>query len=558
MKHIKLKLIETVFLVSVVAVAGYGIFVWKQPVSVDPPYTVVEQGVVAQGRAYTADDPERPSETPSSHEASVNVEKQEMPQVPVSQDHFGAYDEVITSDGFIVSGGIKYPQRKYTVSALPSDPSAGQWWVSSTGLPEAWNYNTGSGTKIAVLDTGFGLAHQELTGKWLDNAGEIGPTIQEAAAPKNCTARGKVLDKSCNGIDDDNNGFIDDSRGWDFDSNDESVAAGEVNPVGDGVSHGTSVAGVAAGSANNGVGIAGVSWGAKVLPLQVLDDNGDGYTLSIARAIRYATDRDVDVINLSLGSDDEDPYVRLAIQYALERGVIVVAAAGNDGCNCISYPARYPEVVAVGAYQSNGSPASFSSYGSTLDIMAPGAQITAPRWSSVNTTTGYASNIAGTSFAAPYISGLLANGRSNQPEASWGQLVNLLTQTADHRGVTEYSAATGFGFVKADSFIRRTALPYSLNQPVQYKLSTSFSDALSMSSVNVCQESEFASTPFYELRLGSSVSYSASELAAYLNQKYGGISTKRSYVCSGLPSDGAVNLRLINSPAEFSNYNVRK
>ena len=95
----------------------------------------------------------------------------------------------------------------------------------------------------------------------------------------------------------------------------------------------------------------------------------------------------------------------MQIDFALDNNVIVVAAAGNQNCDCMSYPARYPEVIAVGAQSQAGGRASFSSYGSNLDILAPGDHITSTAFSALNSTSAYKSNLAGTSFAAPFVSG---------------------------------------------------------------------------------------------------------------------------------------------------------
>src|SRR5690606_25156978 len=108
-----------------------------------------------------------------------------------------------------------------------------------------------------------------------------------------------------------------------------------------------------------------------------------------------------DVISLSLGSELSDEYLQEAILDAISVGSIVVAASGNDGCDCVSYPANYEEVVAVGASNSSNNPYSFSNYGSNLDVLAPGAGFYTARWTAGNQTSGYASDIAGTSLATP-------------------------------------------------------------------------------------------------------------------------------------------------------------
>ena len=491
---------------------------------------------------------QRSSVTPDSLDRVANSQAYSSNSYP---------ERMVSSDVFTV-GNQRYPLRKYKALLAPNDPSASQWWVTQTGLPSSWDHGTGANTKIAIIDTGFALEHEEFAGRWLDNSGETGPVGTEMATGVNCSSRGLPLDKACNGIDDDGNGFIDDFRGWDFSSDDPSAQAGEVNVTGSGVSHASAVTGVAAANGNNNLGIAGVSWGTKILPLQALSDNGTGDTLGIARAVRYAADRGVDIINLSLGSDEEDTYLRQAIQYALERNVIVIAAAGNDGCDCMVYPARYPEVVAVGASNSNGTTASFSSYGSSLDIIAPGSGIKAPSWSQAAPNNSYTQGLAGTSFASPYISGLLANARAKQPNASWGQLVNSLLQTADHRTQTPAaprSNTIGFGYVKADSFMARTSAPYTL--PLRYSFTLNNGDTLSAPTAHECEAGGFPAAPFYEIRQGSLAYYSVSELTVLLQKRNGATVTQKGYVCTGLPTDQITHLRLIDPAREFSNWDKK-
>lgn len=506
------------------------------------------------------------------------------------------YSERILSESEFIVGNIRYPLRKYKALATPNDPSYSQWSVAQTNLTGAWDYSSGSGKIIAIVDSGISFNHEEFAGRWLESSGESGTATSEAPSDLNCTDRSLAvskscnniddnqdgindnetgvtsvenpsrlnctgrqlpLDKSCNLVDDDGNGFIDDFRGWDFDSGDMVPQAGEINPNGSGASHATSVAGVAAASGNNGVGIAGVSWGAKILPLQALSDGGTGDTLSVARAIRYAADKGADVINLSLGSDEEDSYLRSAIRYALDRGSIVVAASGNDGCDCVSYPARYPETVAVGASKSDGTTASFSSFGASLDIIAPGNGVRAPVWSSSNGATGYSSNLAGTSFATPFISGLLANAKASQPNASWGQIIGAITQTADHKGMVATSPRSntlGFGFVNAGGFMARLGSPY--NQLVRYSFSTPALDNLD-ATAHQCEAGEYPGAPFFEISKDGMTNYSASNLGAERQKEAGATVTQRGFTCTGLPNDTAGYLRVIDPRREFLNLNPK-
>jgi hypothetical protein len=267
-------------------------------------------------------------------------------------------------DGQAVLNGKKYGLRTYKALMMPNDPSANQSWVSSANINAAWDVPRGSApTLLAIVDTGFALNHQEFQNRWYSNPGEQGPATAEAPSMLNCTDRGlplnqscnlidddgdgivdneagatsllnpsrlnctaqhRPLTKDCNNLDDDNNGFIDDWRGWDFNHNDNSVQDAEASPTQTGVPHGTYVAGVAAATGNNGVGIAGVDWGTTILPIQALGEDGTGYNVDVANAILYAASKHADVISLSLGSSAPDPLVRQAVQQAIAAGSVVV------------------------------------------------------------------------------------------------------------------------------------------------------------------------------------------------------------------------------------------
>lgn len=484
----------------------------------------------------------------------TNAGNDTQPQSQTIQSAPARHSEIIINDRQFTADGQTYPLLAYSTLASANDPSANQWWVAQSNLASAWDAGTGSGATIAVIDTGFALQHEEFSDRWLTNSGEKGATTIEAGSIT-CTSRGLVLDKSCNGVDDDKNGYIDDYMGWDFANNDASVQAGEESPGSSNAFHGTAVTGIAAATANNQKGIAGVSWGAKILPLQAMDDQGDGDTLSIARAIRYAADRNIDVVNLSLGGPTADQYLRQAIQYALDRDTIVVAAAGNDGCDCMVYPANYPEVVSVGAYSQAFERASFSSYGTNLDILAPGSGMISPSWSTSNSTSHYASQLAGTSFAAPVISGLLANARAANPTMTWGQLVTILMQTADHRSVPPHqprSNQTGFGFSRAGEYSNR--LSNGVYATGRYYLHIPITDLYGSASVHDCQTSDYPGVQLYVITENSVPSYSVSELAVAKARARGATITARSFVCMGTSKDTAGFNRLLEPLHEFSNY----
>jgi serine protease len=200
--------------------------------------------------------------------------------------------------------------------------------------------------------------------------------------------------------------------------------------------HGTHVAGTIAQTTNNGIGTAGIAYNAKIMPLRVLDSNGEGDSAAIARAIRYAARYRVDVINLSLefpaevrASEIQD--VLSALRYARRRGVLVVAAAGNQADIAVAYPARAQSVIAVGATTVTGCQADYSNSGEDLDLMAPGGGADAPNsdsaWDVAHCTPdstgrpiiqqtftrglrrfGLPRSYEGTSMAAPHVSAIAA------------------------------------------------------------------------------------------------------------------------------------------------------
>jgi serine protease len=200
--------------------------------------------------------------------------------------------------------------------------------------------------------------------------------------------------------------------------------------------HGTHVAGTIAQTTNNGIGTAGIAYNAKIMPLRVLDSNGEGDSAAIARAIRYAARYRADVINLSLEFPAEVraaeiPDVLAAIRYAHRRGSVVVAASGNQADIAVAYPARAQSVIAVGATTITGCQADYSNSGEDLDLMAPGGGADAPNtdsvWDSSHcspdsvgrpivqqtftrgvTRFGLPRSYEGTSMAAPHVSAIAA------------------------------------------------------------------------------------------------------------------------------------------------------
>ncbi|GAC1372131.1 MAG: hypothetical protein NVSMB39_6370 [Candidatus Saccharimonadales bacterium] len=314
-----------------------------------------------------------------------------------------------------------HPQYQYHTLALP----AGHLYpmepfLKRISAPAGWDAaaNTNPVPTIAVIDTGFALSHEDLTGRWALNPGET---------------QGGTTDA-------DSDGYIGNWRGWDFVHNSATPMAGTDSPTGSAVAHGTHTAALA-GLLNPN---------AKILPLQALADDGTGYTDSVAAAVRYAADHGAKIISLSLGSASDDPYLHQQIDYAISRGAVVVAAAGNDGCDCMLYPAAYPEVLSVGATTSTDTPASFSSYGAQLDVMAPGTSgdFCSDDFSSSNATNGYGCSYAGTSFATPITAGLAALLVQKCPGCTNVDIITAIELGADQLASANYAVhtnSTGYG-----------------------------------------------------------------------------------------------------------------
>lgn len=564
----------------------------ESPTETDSPTGISIKPLPVEGRVV-ADD-----ESPGSPPKQVTISE------PVASQPNYAQARPIQKrlERTVVINNKEYPIRTYQPLLVPNDPLASQWWVSNTKLDQAWDTPIGSRqTILAVIDTGFALNHDEFQNRWYINIGESGVASQENPSTRNCSDRGialnascnlidddadgnidnetgsttyqnpsrlnctdqsKLIDRSCNRIDDDNNGHIDDVQGWDFINNDNSAQAGELNPSGTGTTHGTMVVGVAAATGNNGKGFAGADWAAKILPIQALDDDSYGDTLSVGRAIYYAADQDADVISLSLGSQLSDEYVQEAVQYAIAKGSVVVASSGNDGCDCIVYPANYPEVIAVGALDTASQRAGFSSWGANLDLLAPGTQITTSTWTASNPKSAYASNASGTSFAAPLISGLLTRILSHQPGVTPMQLMAALTENTN-RLVIPYNvskdAKLGFGTLDALKSTKRmtvpqdTALLYGFHPISKGDFIIPASEVVSSQSVHSCPDGIIGTTPIFELIKSNSHFFSISASESSAAAKTGYSSKLFSYACMQQPHDTSSFVRNINLFSEFRN-----
>jgi subtilisin family serine protease len=325
---------------------------------------------------------------------------------------------------------VEYVEPNYVVHAnrLPNDHLFGeQWALRNVGqyggkagadihATDAWDLTTGANVTAAVIDTGVDYSHADLA-----------PNIWTNPADP------------ANGVDDDHNGFVDDTHGADFVNEDSS-------PMDD-AGHGTHVAGIIGAKGNNGTGIAGVNWDAKIMPLKFLDEDGQGNTADAANAIDYAVSHGARVINASWGGPAFSQALYQAIRRAGDKGVAFVAAAGNDGENGDSkpdYPAAFDlsNVISVAATDATDALADFSNYGaSSVDLAAPGDDIesTVPK---ATDSSGYAS-FSGTSMATPFVTGAVALYLSRFPQGSADQARTAILQSVDKLPNLAGKVATG-------------------------------------------------------------------------------------------------------------------
>jgi subtilisin family serine protease len=301
--------------------------------------------------------------------------------------------------------------------AIPNDPSYSSLWglnnngsqgglsTADINVEQAWDYSTTANITTAVIDTGVDYTHPDLAANIWNNSDEI----------------------AGNGIDDDRNGYVDDTRGWDFANNDN-------NPMDDN-GHGTHVAGTIGAVGNNGVGVTGVAWTTSIMPLKFLDNEGAGALSDAIAAINYARVNGAKVINASWGGGGFSSALQSAISQFIASGGVFVAAAGNESSNNVtvpSYPANYPGVISVGASTRTDTLASFSNFGTNVDIVAPGQGI-------VSTLPGnrYGS-LSGTSMAAPHVAGAIALLWSQNPSRTATQITDAIMSNTDNvlRGTT--------------------------------------------------------------------------------------------------------------------------
>ncbi|MBN1568444.1 MAG: S8 family serine peptidase [Acidobacteria bacterium] len=355
-----------------------------------------------------------------------------LPEVEYAEPNYIYRAQVLLNDPYLAS------QQSW------GQPYADLWGLHAISAPAAWNFSTGSGVLVAVIDTGCDIHHPDLaTNIWI-NPGEFPD----------------------NGVDDDNNGYIDDINGWNF--------VHYNNDVQDNYGHGTHIAGIIAASGNNGLGIAGVAWNAKAMVIRAIDDAGQGDNANLANAILYAVENGARVINASWGETNTSQVIEDALSLAVSNNVVVVAAAGNHGGYASGfYPAGSRHVLAVGASDHSDNRSLFSNYGDSLDVLAPGGDSTdgssdqtyknilSLRASSITgtyadpilTVAGYYLRQQGTSMAAAQVSGLAALILQRFPAATPEEVRQIIRRSADWipnaLEANKWGGTNGYGRINA-------------------------------------------------------------------------------------------------------------
>lgn len=317
----------------------------------------------------------------------------------------------------------------------PDDPQINQQYhLAIISAYEAWDITQGdTSVVVAIDDTGVDWDHPDLEANIYINEAELNGTP---------------------GVDDDNNGYVDDIRGWDFGG---LTGTPDNDPVEDRSDHGTHVAGCTAQVTDNGIAGAGIGFNCRLLPVKTAQDNirsNDGRALIAYgyEGIIYAVDNGAKIINCSWGGYDYSIISQDVINYARENNVLVIAASGNDNSQDSHYPSAYEGVLSVASTTSSDTKSSFSNYGMTIDVSAPGSSIRST-WQ--NDT--YAS-LSGTSMASPVTAGTAALVASRFPEFTAEQIGEQVRVTADdiYANNSSYLNKLGIGRVNAFTAVTDT------------------------------------------------------------------------------------------------------
>jgi len=288
---------------------------------------------------------------------------------------------------------IEYAEPKYVqkICTIPNDSLVSQQlaYLNRLKLPEAWSIAKGEmgNVVIALVDAGTNIRHSDLAGNLWQNPDEVAD----------------------NGLDDDANGHIDDLHGWNFANNSADPTGLSNTPTN--AEHGTITASICGAVTDNALGLAGTSWNAKLMVINCSSPYSDNAITSGYDGILYATEQGADIINCSWGSlGSASLYEQDVVDYALQHGSLIVAAAGNDNDSTLHYPSSYNGVLSVAALNSANGRASFSNFGRAIDVAAPGLNVFGAFGED-----GY-KMMSGTSVSSPLVAGIIALVKTAHPD----------------------------------------------------------------------------------------------------------------------------------------------
>jgi len=301
--------------------------------------------------------------------------------------------------------GIQLPGKEENLYAVEVNDTyaAKQWHLDDINVSEAWKVATGENTIVAVIDSGIDYGHPDLK--------------------NNIYAHLSTVNYVVTGYDDEGEEIRD------KESNAAKAAADGYDDHG----HGTHCSGIIAAEADNGIGVTGVAFDSKICSIKALSNVGSGDTANIVQAVYKAIEVEADVISMSLGGVCYDKAFQTAINKAVGKGIVVVAASGNEGVSQKSYPAAYNNVIAVAATEGQGYVTSFSNWGDWVDIAAPGWEIlsTVPTDFEIDVTyeaAGYG-YMTGTSMACPVVAGVVALMLDSNPSLKGNSKANVTKLT---------------------------------------------------------------------------------------------------------------------------------
>lgn len=320
----------------------------------------------------------------------------------------GSTDIVTVINALLEDQQIIYaePSYIYKTSFVPNDPGyVNQSYLTKVMAPQAWDIlKNAANVIIGIVDSGSDLQHEDLAANIFVNTAD-----------------------PVNGIDDDGDGYIDNYHGWDFVGNSAATMLPDNNPdvTNDSTDHGVHVSGIASAVSNNNRGVASIAYNAKLMIVKTGADNNSRAIYKGYEGIKYAADHGAAIINCSWGGTGGGQFGQEIIDYAIAKGSLVIAAAGNDATDVPDYPASYKGVLSVASVTSTDVKSSFSNFGNHITISAPGSSI----YNTLNGDKyGYKS---GTSMATPLVASAAALVKAKYPNYNGLQVGEVLRTTAD-------------------------------------------------------------------------------------------------------------------------------